>query len=612
MGAPYAIPDEEELNPVTGQPVVPRGVVSRRREELDPLPVVGCYFTDDGHALGHPADGGLRLVDELLVEAFKSAPGPMILATTQPARAWHFLEAHATAAYRAHGNLRLTRPFLANGEMGGVVQERATFAGFAWGRKSAAHLVLDPAAWTDEEWWRVLGLSRREEHPWAVARELASWGADVASWCAERGYRPRASRGGISAQMLRDARWFPERRRKVPRMVNEAVRPHLPGNHYVLAEGAAGVHPQATEVDLRGAHHQAARAVQFTDPDDLYIRGPFLRETPGPRDGWRPGDEGYDELLSWHGLLRMEVEVPAGAQEHPDLPPPGCSGEAYVWSVDVPDLAAEGVKVTRIIGGALSSTSSDALNRYGAWSRDELEAATPARRRWLKPLLLSFYGLLAQTPQPFGGFTWHPTAKGTRRGVVLGAEMVDAFVHEAPQRAEAGYVNVADRGLIEAWTRGTIRRAARVMQERHRDALVDEHEESVELLAIRADSLIVTGDPADARSWAETMLAAMPELEWRDTPLTNLHLHSATHFEANETAKLPGVPRVSRPDREEGPVVTTAAPARVTLEEALAAILEVFPGAELEPDDNEPEMPPGEPLSGPWTDWRELQMEMVP
>lgn len=547
-------PSDQELNPVTGEPWVVRCVKARDRPPTAPRPVMGVAFTDDGEPVAWLHDEERQVVGDALLAELQRPRVPWIVATHQPGSLWRWLDQRADERYRASGYVRLEHDFLIDGGAGGdgaFLAERAQFTGFRWG-KAAGRLVLDPAAFSDDHWWRVVGLVRRSRRdPLAGAMALAVWGTDVARWCAEVGFAPKAGRGGISAQALRDTRWFPRRRRKVSAWCNDVVRPRLPGNHYLLADGAAGRHPQATEVDLRSAHHQAARQLVFTDPDDLYLRGWVLDETPEElgvtHDGWRPGDRAYDLLLSWTGLLRLEVEVPETARAHPDLPPPGHTGEAWVWTVDLDELREEGVRILRVIGGALSSTSSDALNRYGEWAREQLARASRQRQRWLKPLLLSTYGVLAQAPRKPTAFTWHPTPKGRRSAVVLGSELVSAFITEGPRELEPGYVNVTDRGLIEAWTRSTIRRAARALERQHEAGMAEEHAGAVaHLLAIRADSIIVTGQPVDGRSWADWATDLTAGAEWREAPLTNLELYAATHYEAEEGAKLPGVPREGR------------------------------------------------------------------
>jgi hypothetical protein len=549
--------DLEERDPHTGQLVHPRTVLGRDPSTDPPRPVVAVTFVPEtGEVIlaRSQVEDELEVGAEAVLRRLRDPGMPWVVATDDPAALWTFLADHGgDANYRARGTIREERAMLATGRLSSRPMLRASFAGFKWG-KMAERLVLDPQGFSDQSPAQLLGLGRIARlDPIARVLALRAWGLDVVSWCADAGLRMRAGRGGIAAQLLTDTRFWPAARRKVPKMLNALARPHLPGNHYQLLQGGAGRHERATELDLTSAHHHAAREVRFTDPNDLHIRGWMVEAIPEDRQtiGFYPGTAAFAQLRNGVGLLRVELEAPAELPElvHPAMPPAGTTSIRYVWTEELDGLEADGARVLRIVGGLTSDGSADHLNRYAAWALEQRAAAGPARSRWLKPLLLSVYGVMAQGAKPPASFSWHPTPKGNPEVVILGGAPVDAYVARQERSYEPPYANVCDRGLIEAHVRDSVLAMARALQGAQDAMEEDEGPEHLQVLAVRADAVLVGGERgqqllqlAEAHATAGRPLRGL----WHHSGLTNLELESATHYRSDQQDRLPGVPRAGR------------------------------------------------------------------
>lgn len=551
-------------------PGIPRTVHAVRRRYIQ-RHTAALVVTASGEAVAmlpeHP-DGPQLIDGAQLVAQLADSLDAWILATDDAGRLFDYLAAVGPtvhAGFVAQGTVSTWAPILVRGKQPDRWrEERATFTRFGWrmrrgktDRIRAWHMVLDPhgfAATTPEA---VLGLDgrEREDDVFRLGR-LALWARDVCMFCAEAGLEVRPSRGGIAAQLLTDCRFWPEWRRKVPRIVNDHARAQLPGNHY--QQFRQGMVREAREADQAAAHHQAAVRARFTDADTLYGRGRWRGGTDEARPWCRPTDPKWAQLVSRPGLhfLRVDVEAEAAAYPGPSWPWQRNAGQhtVAVWSEELPDLIAEpGVRVLFLVGSIASDGSSTALNVYGRFALDQLERANPRRRAWLKSLLLSVYGLMAQLPQPPGSFSTRPTRRSHKAPLLVGGRLVTAHVAHSTATREARYVNVADRGIIEAETRAESVRMAR----RHLDA---EDAERAELIAIYADSVLyadkIGGLSAalDAGAVPPGSIPPRPYLEPRGTwkpprTLTNLEVLDAVSWTADQAEKLPGRPLSSRERR---------------------------------------------------------------
>lgn len=558
-----------QINPHTGRPFVARSVGARARERI-PLALVAVALDRESGELHALAWGGERLIttDEVLTRLASRPAGNARawgVATTDTAAIFAALRDHGeriAPGLRARGTIRRSRPYLRTGGHARGEKVTASLASFAWERR-ARSLVLDPAQFTDAPPEEVLDLippdargGRYVPEPGLEERlaALFLWGRDLVSWCDAAGVQVRPTRGGVAAQLLTDARWW-RPRRKVPKLLNEIARPEMPGNFYRVVGDLGDNYRQAREYDQRAAHHAAAAAIAFTDPDTIRGSG-FLsrRHDPAPPLFLRPSDARWDEITTRPGLFYLRVRVsPETAAQRVQLPQLAQAGEHTIpvysteWALVTGD---PGVTVLGLVAAITSEPRpADApagLNGIARWALGETDAAGERRRRWLKGLLLSVYGLLAQPGRPIATFSTAPTRGGELQPVVLGGRLVDVYVAESTRAPEAGYVNVIDRGLIEADTRRESVTLARTIDARHAGGDSDE-----ELLAIYADAVLTSGGTEFDLANLQSFLHWASERDWRSRPRSNLVMIAANAYTSDEATKRPGVPR-NAPDRRNG------------------------------------------------------------
>lgn len=550
------LPPADEVNPL-GDPTIPRTVRSRVREPKE-RNLAGVTVNDAGEAfmlLPHSAEllTGVEIVDRL---ATKCAT-PWCVATDDAGRLYTFLEEFGPTRddYKARGSVREARAYKKGGGIAQSATVHASFTDFGWGKRARA-IVLDPRAFSDLPADEVLLIPRGERADVArLLMRLCLWAGDVMTWCQTAGVDIRPGRGGIASQFLTDARWWPERRRKVPRRLNTAARDELPGNYYRMF--SEEVHASALELDQKSSHHNVARRVTFTDSDTIAGYGAIGDRANDSAPLWvRPADPRWAELTSYVGLFWVRVQVQrAAVTRKVPLPQLAAEGPATipVWSSELADLEAEpGVEIIGLVGAIVSRTSSTALNGYAEWALGQLEehAGNARRMVWLKPLLLAVYGTMAQSAKPYVSFSTEPTTRSEPELVVLGTRLVSVHVARSQRAQEPRYVNVADRGIIEAETRAETVRVARALEH------ADDEENYAQLVAMYADSVLVAprfgsfaGDGDEHADWVAAVGArarAAGAGVWRETQLTRLEMLAVNAYRSAEVTKRPGVARAGR------------------------------------------------------------------
>jgi len=360
----------------------------------------------------------------------------------------------------------------------------------------------------------------------STLHKLMAWGLDLREFLQEHKLRLSPSSGGIAAQLLRDPKFYPEPRRKAPKLINSAIRDKLPGNHYQLHKAREGsFHYHAAYLDQTAAHHNCAKGLSFPCVNDLHARGRFWDDAED-RSFAREGTPKYEQFIKQYGLFYMACEVPEHKQllVPPELQRPGYV-RAYIYSNELPYLRSVGIRFRHIIACWTSPTAETGLNKYAEWALEQIKAAPPGRMAWLKPTLLATYGVLAARPKAMEfGYKHAKNGEPTRYPVGAGFLNVEAkkFEHER----ESPIVNVLHRGMIEAETRLRSLELAR-----------DLGEQGHGILAIYADSVFVEG--------GETLPFLEPP--WRlQSHLTALRFLSSTHFTSHEIEKMPGVPHALR------------------------------------------------------------------
>lgn len=360
---------------------------------------------------------------------------------------------------------------------------------------------------------------------------LLQWGQDVRAWCAAQDLTVSPTSGGLAAQLLKDPRWFPAERRKVPRRTNERVRPKLPGNYYRLLADTGTVY-DAHYLDMHSSHHAIAQTTVFPHPDTLTARGYFDVSTDAPgvtvSDGrpWvKAGTPAFERLTTEAiGLLYVRLQVPTLREDQFPLPymrHPG-GRMAWIYTNEIPLIHALGGRIEHITAAWISFTPDPSLNSYARFALARLEEASADRKRWLKPTLLSAYGILAANPvqQEFG---YRRAKGGEDRAYPAGSSMLPVKALIGRGERESPLVNVMYRGLIEAEQRRRAIDMARLMSGY-----------GFRVLAIYADSVFLETGPA---------LPLLPA-GWRvEAHLDALVFNSSTHFTSRQLTKLPGIKR---------------------------------------------------------------------
>jgi hypothetical protein len=325
--------------------------------------------------------------------------------------------------YRTHPNPKTRRT--------GRVEVAISFFGF---KNHCFHKLIDPVTMYGHRLSKICPGDEPE-----IVRILR-WAVTLRDFCAANNLDVRPTMGGISSQLLTDPRFYPNARRKVPAQTNQRARENLPGNHYRL-----NVIPsphrdyRAVYLDQRRAHHYHAKLLSFPHADHLYAYGDFCNLTRI----WR------DNVSPWFmGLYYLDLQEPCRGKHYSWLPRGG--GPAFVYTNELSHLLDMGYVVNGVYAGWGSTHRDIGLNRLAAWCCDQLdEYGNP---RWLKPLLLSTYGTLACRPTDAEAvFRLAKTSK--MRTVLTGRRSVTGKATVRPMKLEPGFVNVIQRGMIEAATR---------------------------------------------------------------------------------------------------------------------------------------------------------------
>lgn len=365
----------------------------------------------------------------------------------------------------------------------------------------------------------------------ATIVKLMEWAKEIRSYLQEHQLNLSPTSGGIAAQLIRDKKFYPEDRRKVPRRTNSLARNHLPGNFYELydAEPGKGFH-RAAYLDQISAHHTAAMTLEFPDANTLQRRGYY--SSLKDKVFARAGTDTYDELISQYGLFYLAVEVPYLTKKDFPLPElgdkPGYK-RGYFYSNEIPYLLDLGVRIRHIIACWTSPDRDKGLNAYARWASAQIAKAESLQKAWLKPTLLSAYGILAAKPklQEFGYKQLE--GGGEYKEYPCGSGFLKVKATVSKKMLEPVMSNVIHRGMVESQTRLTSLELARKLTK-----------EGFSILAIYADSVFVK----DADQ--------MPFLEhpWRVQDfLSRLRFDSSTHFTSDQICKTPGVP--SSPESRE-------------------------------------------------------------
>lgn len=396
-----------------------------------------------------------------------------------------------------------------------------TSTGKVANRRGHWHYPLDPHLFSALRLCDLLGGT--------TPGDLLAWAKDVREWCFAHKLVPSPTAGGLGGQLLRDPRFYPNARRKVPRATNEVARDALPGNYYQLY-WPEHTPVDATYLDMSSAHHHVASTLEFPCANRIYARGNFrttdTTETPCPRSElWAPaGTARYKRIIQSYGLFRLQLNVPALKADRFPLPFLTSAGRyrAYVYSNELASLHALGVEIEGIDAAWTAYERDTGLNRFAQWALAETALMSLQRKRWAKVILLAAYGNLAARPRP-SEYGYRTAKRGTPREYPAGPHVLPVLAHIDPREREFPTVNVIQRGMIEAEQRRVVTDMARWL-----------HNHDQRVLSIYADAIMVASDRP---------LPFLPP-PWRvDAHLTRVRFYAATAFTSDERSKMPGIPR---------------------------------------------------------------------
>lgn len=322
---------------------------------------------------------------------------------------------------------------------------------------------------------------REYETDLPVNVRLYKFGGTIRVFMRRNHMRFSPTRAGLASQLLRDKRFYPRDRRKVPKATNEKARLALPGNFYqALAKPNGNI--RVYIIDQQNAHHYAAETVSLPNANYLFGRGRFGTSSDSPYA--RNGSELFGRLLSEYGLYRVRASVP---QYHKGYVPPWIEGAKYgvqsfyLFSNEIEFAVEMGVQIRSISHCWTSPTIDTGIPKFSQWAQQYINEH-PTHKPWVKPLLLSAYGLLGQRPRKIESGFWRSDS-GVEKTYFLGGKPIKMKHMESKREMQAPIANVIHRGMIEAETRKlSIRLARKLSDEGHT------------IVAIHADAVIVRDD----------------------------------------------------------------------------------------------------------------------
>ena len=378
---------------------------------------------------------------------------------------------------------------------------------------------------------------------------LFRWAKQIREWAFENELRVSTTAGGLASQLLRDKRFYPNPRRKVPKDTNIRGRVALPGNFYRLYDKGVDQLQEFKSViylDQKNAHHSAASELEFPDADYLMARGQFRKlptdidalENFKPKPWLKRGQSGFDRIKSNHrGLFYCRIYSPGFKGQSFHLPCMDRKGfhDCFLFSNEIFYLESfRGAYVDCFYAAWSTDKIEHGLNRYAEWAIQEIEEAKndPYRKDWLKPVLLATYGVLASKPRHIE-FGFNVAKKGTPYSHVAGPFRLDVLLTKTKKEIEFAIANAIHRGMIEAETRIESLGIARWL-----------HSKGFRVIAVYADSVLLNGEYQSADE-----LPTLPppwSIQDKDIGKTIFPVEgSPVHIVSDRLIKRPGTPKTS-------------------------------------------------------------------
>lgn len=307
--------------------------------------------------------------------------------------------------------------------------------------------------------------------------KLYEWAQSVYEFAQRNGIKLSGSAGGLASQLLRDKKFYPVERRKIPMATNERAREALPGNHYDTKAELHRAYKTALYFDQENAHHWAAENTLLPDPDWLYAKGYYWRKD---QQWCTPRDKEFKQVIeNEHGLLHVQINIPRYIDGYLPAWATGKPGirDAYIYTNELPLLEALHIEIYHLYSAWTSPKVDNGIKRYSIWAQEQIREY-PQDKKWLKSVLLSAYGVLASKPRKYE-FGYH-RAKGKPVPFHLGPNQIYVVRTSSKRKQQLPIANVIHRGMIEAETRKLSIELARQLENEDR-----------EVLSIYADGVIV-------------------------------------------------------------------------------------------------------------------------
>jgi hypothetical protein len=396
----------------------------------------------NGFLTGALTEDGRELTFDELV-AYLPEMGPTLFVTLNQA-AEFVLKLHERYSANATWNAGIVpgdeRAFTGPGEFRVPLRTTYPVRFFGWrsthkGTPNRMHHAIDPLTYHARHLHEMCPPVGGE----TPIRTLLRWGVALRDFCQAHNWEVRPTQGATVSQALTDSRFYPGARRKVPKCINARAREHLPGNHWKLLVKPEKVYPNAIYLDQSRCHHYHAEHVGLPDANELWAYGRF----------WDLARIMWENVPSqFYGLYCLDL-AHSGSYHCFDWIR-GDLTKQFIWSSELPHVLDMGYRVTGVRAMWGSPVRDQGIPAYARWAQDQLD--TYPGQPWLKPLLVSLYGVLACTPkQPV---SWYAQAKkGDVAEIFVGARHATGYRAKGKQKIEPRIANVLHRGLIEAATR---------------------------------------------------------------------------------------------------------------------------------------------------------------
>lgn len=346
---------------------------------------------------------------------------------------------------------------------------------------------------------------------------LMRFATDVRAWLKEQNLPVPTTLSAIGSALLRDKRFYPDPRGRVPSATNERVREWLPGVHQEL-HTKQRAHRSVITLDQRGAYHQIVQDIALPDSTTLHARGYFNDPENAPLWLQRSHPDCVG-VLAAPGLVCIDAH--SRRSKPSEFRPPALdyigTRRLYLWTNEVEFAEQHGVTVIGLVAAWVAEDNDTGLARYGRFAQHQISAVTDYRKRWLKPSLHSAYGLLGAKPRTLRNGFLHGRGEVTKW--LLG---VRAFnVHESELDHKPPLGNAVQLGMIQAEVRLRTLRMANYLSSM-----------GVTVTHVHADGLHAIGDMS--------LLVTIDDRLWRMEERTNLTYLDRVSWTTAQGDTLPG------------------------------------------------------------------------